>query len=1058
MKFLSITLTAFSITIFIFIAACIANAGTTNEIALGEEYGSGDWVISNTIVNSSEIIYLEGNLTVEANGNLTLDNVTLIFNCTSDGQYHIEIKDGGELHICDNSTITRGDKYENYLFWVQEGAKLTMENSSLSHCGYEGASPSDYGLYICSSNVLIRNCIIINNSHGISVGGRYYAAPYIANNTISNNSVHGIYCRHDCSEIINNTISYNGGNGIFCDGSYANIENNSLVSNYKYGIGVSSGSYIGKIAGNKIENSSYGIYCDATSISSIAENTISNGSVGIYCAEASVVNISKNIIKNLSSCGIHIIRAQSESTISWNNITECGMGIYCDDTDISSKTKIISHNIISNNTGNGIYCRYSSPVISENIISNNTWAVYLSCASATVDMQNNTFENNTEGILSQEWHLKVTVRVGSENIKDARVVVKNNQSEEALNETTLDAGYVDGWVAEYKILNDNNRTRVNCTPHTIIGYKQYVGSDSVLVSITDNTEDVFLFLKISDLTLQEISIPEILTEGSIVTIKAYISNNGGLAAYNINVSFFADATIINNTIIAVIPPQSIVNCTTSWLAERDVSILWVKVDIENKIEESNDDNNNLSLSINVNWIPTATLCSSETPVYTLIPVLFTCSYIDDGTILKYYFDFGDGTSNETTLNYTSHSYSKKDIYHAKVKVRDNYNVESQWSDAIEITVLNRNPCVNIELSNDEVNTNTLVWLIYSGVDLDGTIVNYTWEFGDGSYGYNTSMINHSYADNGDYIVNLTVRDDDGGINTTSVIIAVRNVAPTSNFYFEPFIGYVTTIFTFNASASYDSDGTVINYTWDFGDNSMGYGKIVTHEYTDDRNYTVKLTVRDNDLAEASTILILQILNSPPTTFFSLSKRVVFVNERVEFNATLSSDLDDEISNYTWNFDDGTKGYGMLVNHTYTQPGRYFVTLTVFDDEGNRTYTLIIEIKPLPTWIELHYKEVYLVGAIICIIGAVFFSLRWYVEAREREREVKLWAEKKGAEKEIKIEAEVEEWAEKKKKLKTIDERIREWGKRKEEKKKAMEEKIEEWAKKKEKEKIGGEKK
>jgi len=52
--------------------------------------------------------------------------------------------------------------------------------------------------------------------------------------------------------------------------------------------------------------------------------------------------------------------------------------------------------------------------------------------------------------------------------------------------------------------------------------------------------------------------------------------------------------------------------------------------------------------------------------------------------------------------------------------------------------------------------------------------------------------------------------------------------------------------TFDASASHDADGTIVSYDWDFGDGNTASGQIVNHSYTQTGQYTVTLTVTDND--------------------------------------------------------------------------------------------------------------------------------------------------------------------------------------------------------------------
>ncbi|RLF41068.1 MAG: hypothetical protein DRN18_04145 [Thermoplasmata archaeon] len=58
--------------------------------------------------------------------------------------------------------------------------------------------------------------------------------------------------------------------------------------------------------------------------------------------------------------------------------------------------------------------------------------------------------------------------------------------------------------------------------------------------------------------------------------------------------------------------------------------------------------------------------------------------------------------------------------------------------------------------------------------------------------------------------------------------------------------------TFDASQSHDPNGTILNYTWDFGDGTTGYGKVVNHSYTRPGNYTITLTILDNENLSNST--------------------------------------------------------------------------------------------------------------------------------------------------------------------------------------------------------------
>jgi PKD repeat protein len=71
---------------------------------------------------------------------------------------------------------------------------------------------------------------------------------------------------------------------------------------------------------------------------------------------------------------------------------------------------------------------------------------------------------------------------------------------------------------------------------------------------------------------------------------------------------------------------------------------------------------------------------------------------------------------------------------------------------------------------------------------------------------------------------------------------------------------------------------------------------------------------------------------PPNVAFQHSPEEPAVNETVQFDATLSNDIDGSIVDYEWDFGDGSTGHGPTPIHTYEDPGSYTVTLTITDDK------------------------------------------------------------------------------------------------------------------------------
>jgi PKD repeat protein len=82
--------------------------------------------------------------------------------------------------------------------------------------------------------------------------------------------------------------------------------------------------------------------------------------------------------------------------------------------------------------------------------------------------------------------------------------------------------------------------------------------------------------------------------------------------------------------------------------------------------------------------------------------------------------------------------------------------------------------------------------------------------------------------------------------------------PTATFTMNPQNPVVGETVTFDATASVDSDGTIVKWVWDFGDENKGTGEIFSHSYGSAGNYTVKLKVVDDHGIGRSNTTILTV--------------------------------------------------------------------------------------------------------------------------------------------------------------------------------------------------------
>jgi len=188
----------------------------------------------------------------------------------------------------------------------------------------------------------------------------------------------------------------------------------------------------------------------------------------------------------------------------------------------------------------------------------------------------------------------------------------------------------------------------------------------------------------------------------------------------------------------------------------------------------------------------------------------------------------------------------------------------------------------------------------------------------------------------------------------NVNYANKNTAPVANASAgEPYNGMVHENITFNASYSYDPDHDVLSYTWDFADGTTSTEQIVTHVYTAVGQYNVTLTVTDShgktdsDMTIASVIAASIPLSQPTIT--GPSKGYVNIDYQFSImenssNTTISFIIDWDDTNITKS-DDHAAGISFIINHTWTKPGKYNITVTASDGQHSAMTKKTIDIYP-----------------------------------------------------------------------------------------------------------------
>jgi PKD repeat protein len=190
-----------------------------------------------------------------------------------------------------------------------------------------------------------------------------------------------------------------------------------------------------------------------------------------------------------------------------------------------------------------------------------------------------------------------------------------------------------------------------------------------------------------------------------------------------------------------------------------------------------------------------------------------------------------------------------------------------------------------------------------GTDPDGSVTGYRWTFGDGS---SSSMQNpsHTFSSPGDYTVTFTVTDNKGATAADRKQIVVSaptapNSPPTASFTITPAAGTAPQMVEFTATAG-DSDGTIVSYDWDFGDDSTSRLKDPSHTYTTAGSYTVNLTVTDDEGAQGSASRTISIASAAGPAFHT---QINFQPQSYQTPGGYerdSGDIFDAIRGYGWN--------------------------------------------------------------------------------------------------------------------------------------------------------------
>jgi hypothetical protein len=271
-----------------------------------------------------------------------------------------------------------------------------------------------------------------------------------------------------------------------------------------------------------------------------------------------------------------------------------------------------------------------------------------------------------------------------------------------------------------------------------------------------------------DFTIENVQIPSNIFMNATININLTLNNVGYADAYNVPITIKDTTNILYDGEI----DQIILD------KKKFISILWMPphegqydleflLDIENKLEEWNESNNNYYKKITVikNAAPTAVMDIDKTETITEQDIVFDASksYDPDGTIDAYYFDFGDGNnSGWIEQSIIEYNYSRSGIFSSSLTVRDDHGAENlnEIEHIIKIELRELPPIIyNVTFYPGNPVTNENITLMVDASDPNLDDIEYIHEPENGSIiGTGPSVIWRSPHKPGEYQIIIKVFD------------------------------------------------------------------------------------------------------------------------------------------------------------------------------------------------------------------------------------------------------------------------------------------------------------